>query len=136
MSDELDLTPDARAMEAGHPPFPNVFTLGAALGLQHELGAAVIESRVLQLSGLLRKVLIDAGLPVPTSDRPGATSGIVLAHCADAVGLQDALGEHDVLVSARGDGIRASVHLYNDEDDLRHLADTLHELRGSGLLDC
>ena len=74
VSDELDLTPDARAMEAGHPPFPNVFTLGAALGLQHELGAAVIESRVLQLSGLLRKVLIDAGLPVPTSDRPGATS--------------------------------------------------------------
>ncbi len=136
VSDELDLTPDARAMEAGHPPFPNVFTLGAALGLQHELGAAAIESRVLQLSGLLRKVLVDAGLPVSTSARPGAASGIVLARCADAAGLRDALREHDVLVSARGDGIRVSVHLYNDEDDLRHLADTLHELRGSGLLDC
>lgn len=136
VSDELDVTPDARAVEAGHPPFPNVFTLGAALQLQHELGGAAIESRVLQLSDMLRDVLVEAGLPIPTPGGAGTTSGIVLARCKDAAGLRGALGEHGVLVSARGDGIRLSTHLYNDEDDLRHLAGALHELRPSGLLDC
>lgn len=136
VSDALDVTPDARAVEAGHPPFPNVFTLGAALQLQHQLGAAVIESRVLQLSNLLRDVLVDAGLAVLSPARPGTTSGIVLARCADPVGLQNGLASHGVLVSARGDGIRVSVHLYNNEADLHRLAATLHEIRASGLLDC
>ena len=136
VSDTLDLTPDARAVEAGHPPFPNAFTLGAALQLQHELGAAAIQSRVLQLSGLLRDLLVDAGLSISMSALSTATSGIVLARCADAAGLRDALYEHDVLVSARGNGIRLSTHLYNSEDDLQHLADALQKLRATGLLNC
>ncbi len=136
VSDELDLTPDARAIEAGHPPFPNVFALGAALDLQHQLGAATIEARVLQLNAGLREVLADAGLSVSSPTRPGAASGIALARCSDAPRLRDALAAEGVLVSARGDGIRVSAHLYNDDSDLTHLASALEGTKAGGLLDC
>jgi selenocysteine lyase/cysteine desulfurase len=126
VSDALDLTDEAAALELGHPPFAAVFGLGAALAMQAEIGAAAIENRVLHLASRLRQVLVDAGLRVTPEDAADLRSGIVYAEAdRDAAQLRNALLDQGVYVSARGDGIRCSAHFYNDETDLARLARAL-----------
>jgi cysteine desulfurase/selenocysteine lyase len=123
VSDRLDLSDRAAALELGHPPFAAIFGLGAALVMQREIGHVAIENRVLQLAARMRQIVIDAGLRVAPDDAGDLRSGIVYAESEMAgVQLRDELLGQDVYVSARGDGIRCSAHYYNDEDDLDSLA--------------
>jgi len=126
VSDQLDLSDHARALELGHPPFAAVFGLGAALKILQGIGTQEIEDRVLHLSSRLSQVLADAGLRLPPPDPADLRSGIVYAEAdVDSVRLRDELLARGVYVSARGDGIRCSVHFYNDETDLERLREAL-----------
>jgi selenocysteine lyase/cysteine desulfurase len=130
VSDELDLSDEASALELGHPPFAAVLGLGAALDLQHALGPRSIEERVLDLSAQLRQVLVDAGLRVLPRDDSDRGSGIVYAEAdVDATALRNELLAAGVYVSARGNGIRCSTHFYNNEMDLARLGEALARLR-------
>jgi len=126
VSDQLDLSDHARALELGHPPFAAILGLGAALELLQVIGPEAIESRVLRLSARLSQVLEDAGFRVPLPDPADLRSGIVYAEAdVDPVRLRDELLARGVYVSARCDGIRCSTHFYNDETDLERLRKAL-----------
>lgn len=126
VADQLDLSPEAAAIELGHPPFAAVFALGEALRMMADLGAGPIEQRVLELATGARAVLAAAGLEVRGDQLP--RSGIVFAEAPEPVALRDELLKRGVYVSARGSGIRVSTHFYNDESDLERLADALADL--------
>lgn len=129
VSDELDLSDHARALELGHPPFAAIFALGAALELHQAIGIEAIESRVLHLSSRLEQVLEDAGLRLLPPDPTDLRSGIVYAEAeVDSVRLRNELLAMGVYVSARGDGIRCSTHFYNDETDLERLREALSSI--------
>ena len=72
-------------------------------------------------AGLMDEIR-DAGLTIAPDDRrAGHLFGIRLAGKADVATLEGRLRDRRVYVSVRGDALRVSVHLYNDEEDIQAL---------------
>ena len=106
----------------GHPPFSAIFTLSAAVELFMEQGMEGVSSRVSALSRRLRSELKRGGrrLATDTEDRlgPDSISGITHVLVPDAASVAGALSERNVWVSARGEGLRVSVHAYNTAEEV------------------
>ncbi len=126
IADRLDLDDSAAALELGHPPFAGIFSLGAALEMFAELGTDAIERRVLALNEVLVQRLQEAGLDAPAMPAQHR-SGIVHVRVPDPSSCKQVLAERGVLVSARGDGIRISAHLYNQRADIDRLIEAMVE---------
>lgn len=125
LSDRLDLSDSAVALELGNPLFAGVFSLGAALDLFATVGPEAIERRVLELSGRLAAGLRSAGRAVMTPREDAHRAGIVSARVERPDRVAAALSERGVRVSARGEVLRISTHLFNDESDIDRLLDAL-----------
>lgn len=132
-NDRLDMLPGGIGHEMGHPPFPNIFAMGAALRLLSETGIEAIAERVIELTDYLVEGLQRRGVSVRSNREPDAKSGIVLADFSDAASLCQALRTREVWTSARNGGLRISVHGYNDRSDLDRLFDALDELGARSL---
>ncbi len=52
-------------------------------------------------------------------------SGITMVRVSDPTATATALAAKNILVSARGDGLRVSLHYYNNEDDIEMFLDAL-----------
>ena len=95
-------------------------------------GPVAVEAHVARLRGALEDLLEDAGIGYYQAP-PGRASGILLIRTGLAAGeeveLAQRLEARGVSVTARGQagahGIRASVHLYNTEEDLHALVEAL-----------
>jgi len=119
---------DAAVLEAGAPNFPAVFALGGALQLFNSLGRETCMNRVLYLSRVLERTLLSKGLPVVPVTDESKRSGIIMVKTPDAARLTDALLKRNIVVSARGVGLRISVNIFNHEEDIDKLASGLQEL--------
>ncbi|GMR22242.1 MAG: aminotransferase class V-fold PLP-dependent enzyme [Acidobacteriota bacterium] len=122
---KLDLTTDARGLELGHPPFASVFALGGALDLIESIGLEAIDSRVQDLVDALHRGLDARGIAIDSPRERDRRSGIVMVRVPDPVATAAALAEKSILVSARGEGLRVSLHYYNNEDDIERFLDAL-----------
>lgn len=112
------LSDDAERYEGGMLNFANLYAMGESVRMFLEIGPQVIETRVMELAAICRRVLIDAGATVACEDSP------VLAARFDGVDasmLARHLRERNVLVSARQGYLRVSVHFYNNEEDIETL---------------
>lgn len=125
----LRLKPEASVLEAGSPAFPAIFALGGALDLITRIGPEACMSRVLYLSGILENKLRANGFPVLYSFPEKHRSGIVMVKTGNARTLVAELSRKGILVSARGEGLRISVNIYNNEEDIERLTEALHEYR-------
>ena len=125
----FDLNNTASALEAGSPSFPAVFALGGALDFINGIGIESCLNRVLYLSQLLEDQLIQNGFPVLYSFSGVSRSGIVMLQTTHAGRLVDELARKNIQVSARGEGLRISVNIYNNEEDINRLLAALQELR-------
>lgn len=123
----LDLTRDARGLELGHPPFAGVVALGGALELFEQVGLRAVETRIRELTDRLHRGLGELGRTLLSPRAPEHRAGITLVAADDPAGTTRALRDRGVLVSARGPGIRISVHAYNDENDVQSLLGSLRE---------
>lgn len=110
-----ELTTEARGLELGHPPFAGIAALGGALDLIEAVGVDHIEVRVLALVEKLRAGLEAMGAKI-VSPRGSAITMISDGEAADKAAV---LAEQRIIVSARGSGLRVSVHYYNDENDIQ-----------------
>ena len=124
---KLDLTTDARGLELGHPPFASVFALGGALDLIDSIGLEAIESHVQDLVDALHRGLDARGIAIDSPRERDRRSGITMVRVSDPSATAAALAEKNILVSARGDGLRVSLHYYNNEDDIERLLDALEQ---------
>ncbi len=133
--DAFEFPHNARPWESGGTPnFPGAVALHASVELLLELGPEAVEAHILELSGRLQEGLAELGAEVVTPHEPGQRGGIMSFHWG--AGIEDeraawsALKDAGVQLSLRyGGGIgglRAAVHLYNDESDVDRL---LQELR-------
>ncbi|QBI20507.1 aminotransferase class V-fold PLP-dependent enzyme [Egibacter rhizosphaerae] len=124
------LADGAARFEVGNPNFAGVFTLDAALSLLEEVGQPAIADHVLALARRLMDGLTDRGIEVVTPTRPTAHAGIVVFDHPRAEQLHAALEERGVKLALRRGALRASVHLFNAEEDvdtlLAHLDDLAH----------
>ena len=128
INDRLDLKETAAALEVGCPHFAGIFALGAALSLFEEVGAARIEQRIHELTDYLHQRLDDEGLRVASPRAREQRSGITIIEMCNAPDVVKSLAEKRIIVSARGRGLRVSVHIFNTLEDIDHLVAALREL--------
>ena len=98
--------------------FAALYAMGASVQMMLDIGPAVIERRVMELAGLTRTMLAEAGAEIAPEDSP-----IIAARLKgrDASKLALELKERRIQVSARHGNLRVSVHFYNDEEDIERL---------------
>lgn len=131
---DYDFVQGARAFEVGGTGnYPGNVVLGAAVALVNALGISRVEGHVLGLAGQLRELLRRAGATVVSPDGPGQSSGIVTFTLGQGPErdrlLLHRLWRENIVVSQRYTagigGLRASVHFYNNANDIGRLADVV-----------
>ena len=121
----------AARFTGGMPNFPSLYVMRESLRFLMQAGIEQIDLHLKPLVKKLREGLVSLGLQVLTPSDEAYASGIVSFSHEAPEDLGRALREKGVIVWA-GDGrVRASVHLYNDEDDVNTLLTTLEEIGSS-----
>lgn len=128
-NDRLDLTTNGICHEMGHPTFPGIFTLGAALALFEQVGMNRVSARIDDLVHKLRARLASDGFNIVSSGESGSTSGILLVKLENADEWAVSLKNRNVWVTARRGGLRISAHAYNNEADLDQLMQAMLDIR-------
>jgi selenocysteine lyase/cysteine desulfurase len=129
VNDRLELKDTAAVFELGCPHFAGIFAIGGALELLGELGPQVVERRVAELTDYLHARLSSAGFEIASPRERSRRAGITIIRSERAPEVVDALAQSGIVVSARGAGIRASVHIFNVERDIDRLVSALQALR-------
>ena len=125
---DLTLKPDARRFEEAAPNYPGILGMGAALNLLLRAGTAAVEKEVLRLADRLRDELPERGYELLLKpSRPAERSGIVSFRHLRMVPaeLHARLREAGIIISLRGDFLRASPHYYNIDADIDRLLEAL-----------
>ena len=128
VNDRLDLKETAAALEVGCPHFAGIFALGAALTLFEEIGKSRIEERIHELTDYLHQRLQADRFNIASPLNRGQRSGITIVEMRNAPEIVKRLAEKKIIVSARGKGLRVSVHIFNNFDDIDRLIAELREL--------
>jgi selenocysteine lyase/cysteine desulfurase len=136
---DYDFVADARAFELGGTAnYPGNVVLGEAVALLNAVGQDAIARHVLDLGEHLIDGLLRAGAAVVSPREPAARSGIVTFTLGEGPACDRAflgrLWDQKVVVSHRYTagvgGLRVSVHLYNDRDDVERLLDAVRRETG------
>lgn len=129
--DNLNLKVEKRAsvVESGCPHFAPVFALNGALSLFNKIGKENVTNRILYLNKYLHQKLnlLDVEIASPKEEK--TMSGITIIKTGNAKEIVAKLKEKKIIVSARGEGIRVSVNIFNNEEDINTLIEELKKLK-------
>jgi cysteine desulfurase / selenocysteine lyase len=125
---EMELKNDASATEVGCAHFPNIFALGGAIDLLNSIGKGNILDHILGLNRYLEKKLRETGIPILSVTEPEYRSGITNIKVNDPKTVVNILASKRIIVSARGEGLRISFHVFNNQDDIDKLILALKEI--------
>jgi len=128
VNDRLDLKESAAALEVGCPHFAGIFALGAALTIFEEIGRWRIEERIHELTDYLHRQLEAERFYIASPRKREQRSGITIIEMRNAPDVVKRLAEKKIIVSARGKGLRVSVHIFNNFDDIDRLIGALREV--------
>lgn len=131
--DELDWPDAARRFESGTPPVPNAYTVLGALSLLARIGYDTIEAQVQTLVDQYRSAADAAGFVVRTPAERTHRGPLVVLQSTDAPTLVARLQQHGIIASCRGNGLRVSLHAYNNQSDVDAVMQALE--RESALLE-
>lgn len=120
---------DVGALQLGSLPFALISGVLKAIEVLEKLGQKNIEERVLDLSMTMRKGIEALGYKPFGAPERESQSGIVTFPVDDADGLVEFLAQKKIFVNNRRGSIRASVHFYNDESDVKTFLDALKEYK-------
>ncbi len=117
----------ARRFETGTPPVPNLYAGLAGLEALEDVGAETVAAAVEDLASRLIAGARERGFEVLTPEEPEHRGPLVVLGCRDAARLVELLAGKDIVVSARGNGLRVSFHYYNLPEDVDALFRVLDE---------
>lgn len=127
--DVLDLAGDARRFELSTMSYSAASALLRSIELLQGVGLTSIGEHAARLATLLVEETAPLGWTPyrPLGDSSASAHIVSLRHPDAAVdAVQAALAiEHKIVTSARGGGIRVSLHAYNNEEDVTALAEAL-----------
>ncbi len=130
----FELRSDASRFESGSANMAGAAALSASLDLMLQVigqhGVEAMEDRILGLTRELDHMLRDAGAVTRLPTDPRRQSGILTF---EVPGVQPAEVrrrglQQNVVVSCRDGGVRASVHAYNNADDLERLVSVVRNI--------
>lgn len=124
----LDIKNNAIAMELGSMNFPNIFALGGAIDLLNSIGKENIFNRIMELNDYLEMKLKELKLQIASVLNKEYRSGITIVKVPNAKEIVKKLYQKKIFISARGEGIRISLHLFNNFEDIDVLIKELKEL--------
>ncbi len=121
--EDQPLANTARRFECGTLPTTNAYGLHESLALINKTGVAHIAERVRMLTEKLVARLRSRGAQVTRAEGENEWSGIVSFSIPgrDARKLAIDLEAKKVILTPRGDRLRAAVHAWNDESDIERL---------------
>lgn len=128
IEDRLELADTVSALELGHPNFPAIFALGAALELLDEIGIERIQQRIEFLTDLLHQRLRSAGLHIASCTDAGHRSPITLIELPSAGSAAQRLRQQGIFVDSHHSRLRVSLHFYNNESDIERFIWALRAL--------
>lgn len=116
--DALQFVTDARRFELGYPSYPTIYALRYTSGLLLDIGAEQIERYISEQAGYLIGELQSRGYEVMTPTEPEYRAGNIAFVSEQGQDVAEELLRHHVYVWG-GDGrVRASIHLFNDREDI------------------
>lgn len=124
----LDPGLDGSFAEAGHPPFPAAFAMGASANLWGSEGPSNTAARITSLMRVLHTHVDRLDLELLSSRDEPHLSGIALMKVDEPSAIAAALKDRGIQTSARGRGLRVSVHAYNSTADLDRFARAMGEI--------
>lgn len=131
---ELELRNAASRFEAGSANMVGITGLAGSIELFCQVrrihGPDAIGQRVVELANRLNHTLIEMGVKTRYPTDPQNQSGIVTFEVPDvapALVRKHAM-ENQVVVSCRDGGVRASIHAYNNDEDLARLTNVISDL--------
>jgi selenocysteine lyase/cysteine desulfurase len=119
---------DASETEVGCPHFPCIFALGGALDLLSNIGQENVFNRIMELNTYLEKKLKENNFQIASVLNQTFRSGITVIKIDNAKEIVRKLREQKIIVSARGEGIRISVHIFNNFEDIEKFISALKEI--------
>jgi selenocysteine lyase/cysteine desulfurase len=127
---DFRLKPNAQRWEGGSFNMPGLQALAASLGLLLEIGPETVSDRILERAAAVRAMAASTGWSVVGSTRPDDLSGIVALERpgVDPNAVVRSLRQRGVAIACRRGKLRISPHVYNDEGDLKRLAEGLREV--------
>lgn len=123
-----ELTEAAEKYEGAMLPSALLYAMEQSVQMMLEIGPAVIQKRVLELSAKTREILRDLGAEVQSSELFDSPIVAGKFDGTDASLLARELKSRRVLVSARHGNLRVSTHFYNSENDLDRLREELRRV--------
>ena len=124
----LDFPSSAKRFEPSFQPLPQIFGLSATLELLAEVGADVVEARVLALTRRLTTGLAAKGYEVVGPQARDSKTPIVsvqLRSDAERLRFEDALRESNAKSAVRESRARLSPHFYNTDEEVDRLLECL-----------
>lgn len=123
---DLELMNDAHRFEYGNPNFLGIWVQRLSARTIQAVGLDRIEARVHDLTDRLLAGLDERGVAVRTPRPWHERAGIVSMDVAeDAVAVVKRLAERKIIVSEKDGFVRASIHAYNDENDIDAFLDAI-----------
>lgn len=118
----FSLKGNALKFEEGSINVMGVLALGASLELLLEVGVENIKQEVQRLGDEIIKGALDRDFFVKTPKDKNKRGGIIVfSGNFDSVDLKQKLQQLNIMVNARGGGLRVSPHFYNSDDDIEQL---------------
>jgi cysteine desulfurase / selenocysteine lyase len=129
MKEEVALATDAHRFEYGNPNYLGTFVQRRGCEFIQSIGLNHIEDRIQELSTFLMESALQRGHAIRTPHDWNQRAGIISMDMGrDAQPIADALAEQKIRVSCKDGHLRATVHFYNDEDDIIRYLDALADL--------
>lgn len=129
---KIEASSSASRFEIGSLPIQNIMTFNAALKYITTIGIKKIEDRILTLTDYLIEKIRETEYQIlsPIENRE-VRSGIIVFRIPGKNSIEivnELEKKYNVIVSARGNGIRVSPHFYNNEQDIDNLLGAIKKI--------
>jgi cysteine desulfurase/selenocysteine lyase len=125
----ITIRKEASEIELGNFHFPNIFALGSAIRLLNTIGINNIQRRIFELNDYLVKDLQKLNFTITSPLQKEYRSGITIVQIDSPDEVVRKLRKRNIILSKRGEGIRITMHIYNNTQDINRLIQALKDCR-------
>jgi len=130
---ELEYAPGVARFLTGTPNVPALYAATAGYDVIEEVGVAQIRERSMHQTGLLTRLLLEAGFDATSPLDPARRGGTVTVRTPGFEGVHRELAERGIVCDFRPEtGLRLGPHFYNADDELQHAVEQISEIVATG----